>query len=88
MPGPRHDCGISGNSARQEKTMLKKIKGVLVSSIAAPLAFVGTSALAAVPADVTTAITDMKADALTIASAFLVATIAVIAFLYMRKGAR
>jgi len=45
-------------------------------------------ALAAVPAAVTTAISDMQADALTVATAFLVATIVVIAFLFMRKGAR
>jgi hypothetical protein len=43
---------------------------------------------AAVPAAVTTAISDMEDDALAVATAFLVATIVVIAFLFMRKGAR
>ena len=41
---------------------------------------------AAVPADVTTALTDMKADALTVAGLVLVAIIAVVAFKFMRKG--
>ena len=45
-------------------------------------------ASAAVPAAVTTAISDMQADALTVATAFLVATIVVIAFLFMRRGAK
>lgn len=43
---------------------------------------------AAVPADVTTAITDMKADAVTVATGFLVASIVVTAFLFMKRGAR
>lgn len=43
---------------------------------------------AAVPEAVTTAMSDMKADALTIATAFLVAVIAVTAFTFMRKGAK
>lgn len=60
--------------------MMKKIAGVAVSVL--PL-----SALAAVPAEVTTAITDMKTDALAVAAAFLVAVIAVVAFKFMRKGA-
>ena len=51
------------------------------------LAYVN-QALAAVPADVTTAIGDMKTDALTVATAFLVATIAVTAFIFMRRGAK
>lgn len=46
------------------------------------------NAMAAVPADVTAAIADLKTDALVVAGAFLVATIAVTAFLFMRKGAR
>jgi hypothetical protein len=43
-------------------------------------------ALAAVPTEVTTAMTDMKADALTGAGLVLVAIIAVMAFKFMRKG--
>lgn len=42
--------------------------------------------LAAVPAEVTTALTDMKADALVVAGAVLAAIIAVLAFKFMRKG--
>lgn len=61
--------------------MLKKISGVLV-------ALAPVSAFAEVPAAVTTAMTAMQTDALTVATAFLVATIAVIAFVFMRKGAR
>jgi hypothetical protein len=60
--------------------MLKKVAGVVVSL--APL-----SVFAAVPADVTTAMTDMKADAIVVATAFLVAIIAVKAFKLMRRGA-
>jgi hypothetical protein len=45
------------------------------------------SAFAAVPADVTTALGEMKTDALVVAAAFLVAIIAVAAFKLMRKGA-
>ena len=67
--------------------MLQKIKrqssfvgAVIVSGIG--------SAHAAVPAAVTTAISDMQADALTVATAFLVATIAVVAFLFMKRGAK
>lgn len=60
----------------------------LKSVVLVPLFGLIGSAQAAVPAEVTTAITDMKADALTVAAGFLVAFIAVTAFLYMRKGAR
>lgn len=49
--------------------------------IASPL-----SAFAAVPTDVTTALTDMKADALTVAGVVLVAIIAVAAVKFIRKG--
>lgn len=45
-----------------------------------------SSAFAAVPAEVTTAIGDMKADGLTIAGAVLVAIIAVAAVKFLRKG--
>lgn len=54
-------------------------------------ALVGTAALAnqafaAVPADVTTELGTMKADALTVAGLVLIAIIAVTAFKFMRKG--
>jgi len=59
--------------------MLKKIGGLVVSAL--PL-----SAFAAVPTEVTTAMTDMKADALTVAGAFLVVVIAIAAFKLMKSG--
>lgn len=43
-------------------------------------------ALAAVPAEVTTALGDMKTDALAVAGLVLVAIIAIAAFKFMRKG--
>lgn len=70
---------------------LKKYGSKFASTCAAgasALAVTAGSALAAVPADVTTAVSSMKEDGITIATAFLVATIAVAAFLFMRKGAR
>ena len=45
-----------------------------------------TGAFAAVPADVTTALTEMKTDALAVAALVLVAIIAVAAFKFMRKA--
>lgn len=45
-----------------------------------------TTAYAAVPAAVTTALDDMKADALTVAGVVLVALIAVAAVKFIRKG--
>ena len=50
------------------------------------LALLGNQAFAAVPADVTTAITEMKADGLTVATAVLVAVIAIYAIKFIRKG--
>lgn len=44
------------------------------------------SAFAAVPVGVTTAIGDMSADAVTVATAVLVAIIAVVAIKFIRKG--
>jgi hypothetical protein len=61
--------------------MLKKIGSSVVAL--APL-----SAFAAVPTDVTTAMSSMQADGIAVATVFLVASIAIIAFLFMRKGAR
>lgn len=56
------------------------------NAAAASLATVGGYAVAAVPTDVSTALTDMKADALTVAGLVIVALIAVMAFKFMRKG--
>ncbi len=44
------------------------------------------SAFAAVPAEVTTAISDMKSDGLIVASAVLVAVIAIAAIKFLRKA--
>ena len=58
------------------------MKKVLVGSLLlAPL-----SAFAAVPVGVTTAITDMSADAVMVATAVLVAIIGVVAIKFIRKG--
>ena len=64
---------------------MQKIQTRLALIPAAVLASAG-SAFAAVPADVTTALTDMKTDALTVAGLVIVALIAVMAFKFMRKG--
>lgn len=64
---------------------MRKIQTRLALVPAAVLASAG-SAFAAVPADVSTALTDMKADALTVAGLVIVALIAVMAFKFMRKG--
>lgn len=58
-------------------------KSLGVLALASPAA-----AFAAVPAAVTAAIGDMQADGLVVATAFLVATIVIIAFLFMKRGAR
>ncbi len=64
---------------------MNKIATRLALVPAAVLASAG-SVYAAVPADVNTALTDMKADALTVAGLVIVALIAVMAFKFMRKG--
>lgn len=46
-----------------------------------------SSAFAAVPADVTTALTDAKSDATAVAGLFLIAIIAIAAFKLMQRGA-
>lgn len=48
----------------------------------------GSSVFAAVPTEITTAMSTMSADAIAVATAFLVATIGLTAFMFMRKGAR
>lgn len=54
--------------------------------LAAPALVLASQVQAAVPADVTTAINDMKADGLTVATAVLVAVIAIAAVKFIRKG--
>lgn len=50
------------------------------------LSLAPAAAFAAVPTEVTTAVSDMKADGLTVASAVLVAVIAILALKFIRKG--
>lgn len=52
------------------------------------LAVASGSVMAAVPADATTAMGDMKTDAVAVATVFLVATIALAAFTFMKRGAK
>lgn len=59
--------------------MLKKIAGVTVAL--APM-----SAFAAVPTEVTTALTDAKTDALAVAALALIIVIAIAAFKYMKRA--
>lgn len=61
--------------------MLKRISAVVGGSLVS----IG-SAFAAVPADVTTALTDMKADSLTVGAAFLVGIIAIKALHLMKRA--
>lgn len=58
----------------------------IAQGAAAGALVLASQAHAEVPASVTTALTDMKADALTVAGLVLVAIIAVVAFKFMRKG--
>jgi len=53
---------------------------------AATVASLSASAFAAVPANVTTALTDLQADALSVAGIVLAAIVAVYAFKFIRKG--
>lgn len=59
---------------------------ILIASLLAALSMFLGQAFAAVPADVTTALTDAKADSTTVAGLALIIIVAVTAFKYMRKG--
>jgi len=56
------------------------------SVVVSALVTVGSSAFAAVPAEVTSAIADMKTDGLVVAGAVLVAIIAIAAIKFLRKA--
>lgn len=56
------------------------------SFLALPLVASAGSVFAAVPAAVTTSLTDAQADGVTVATAVLVAIVAIYAFKLMRKG--
>lgn len=62
------------------------MKKYLLGLLASALSLFGFSAQAAVPATVDTAITTMAADAVTVATAILVAIIGVVAIKFIRKG--
>jgi Inovirus Coat protein B len=64
--------------------MRKSLKRV-GAAVATTVAAVG-SASAAVPAAITTAIADMQADGVTVATAFVVASIAVAAIKFLRSA--
>lgn len=65
---------------------MKRSLALRLAAILAAVAATISPAFAAVPAEVTTALTDMKADGLEIAGVVLVAVIALFAFKFMRKG--
>lgn len=64
---------------------MNKIKQAQLALVAG-LSAVGTGAMAAVPADVTTALGTIGADALTVAAVVLVAIVSIYAFKFLRKG--
>lgn len=67
--------------------MNKRLKfRALVGAVGAAMISIGSSAQAAVPADITTAIATMKDDGITVATAFVVATIAVAAIKFLRSA--
>lgn len=53
---------------------------------ALPALVVGGSAMAAVPTEVTTALSSIGADALSVATVVMVAIVGVFAFKFLRKG--
>lgn len=65
--------------------MFKNYRAKL-AAVGTSLMVAGTSAMAAVPADVTTALADLKTDGVTVAGVILVAIIAIFAVKFIRKG--
>lgn len=65
---------------------IKKIGSSFVVKVTSLFGVGVASAYAAVPLEVTTTLTDAKADAITVAGSVLGLLIAVAAFRYMRKG--
>lgn len=61
-------------------------KTLSFGAVGASLLALGNQAVAAVPADITAAIGDMKDDGVTVATAFLVAVIAVAAIKFLRSA--
>jgi hypothetical protein len=65
--------------------MFKSTKQKLAALAALSMLAAG-NAMATVPTEVTTALTDAKTDGVTVASAVLVAIVAIFAFKLMRRG--
>ena len=65
---------------------MKKSLALRLASIPAAVMAATGSAFAAVPAEVTTAISTMQADGVTVATAFVVAAIAVAAIKFLRSA--
>lgn len=65
---------------------LAQSSGAKVSAVGTGLTLLAGRAAAAVPAEVTTAMGEMKDDGIAVATGFLVAIIAIAAFKLMRKG--
>ncbi|MGB7482029.1 MAG: major capsid protein [Burkholderiaceae bacterium] len=57
-----------------------------VGAVGTGLALLSAKASAEVPTEVTAALTDLKADALTVAGVVLAAVVAVFAFKFIRRG--
>lgn len=85
--GPSLSCSFLGLWSDDMKFTIKKVCGKAASVGAGVLSLAGVAS-AAVPDEVTTAMSDMKTDALLVAAGFLVCLIAVTAFQMMRKGAK
>lgn len=66
---------------------MKNFKQKIKYAAALPMVVAG-SAFAAVPAEVTTSLTDGKADAISVAGSVLAIIIAITAFLWMRRAAK
>ena len=60
----------------------------VVKTVATGALLLAGNAYAAVPTEVTTSLTDGKADAITVAGAVLAIMIAVSAFIWMRRAAK
>lgn len=65
---------------------MKKSVSLRLAAVPAFVAATATSAMAAVPENVTTALTALQTDALTVAGVVLAAIVAVYAFKFIRKG--
>lgn len=81
--------GVVRTSPTTEKLKETEMKKSLKLRLAAVPAFVLATmgaAHAAVPVNVSTALTDLQADALTVAGIVLAAIVAVYAFKFIRKG--